>query len=483
MRRVVTGEELAQIYNPDPFAMPRWRSPVYRTPFGIILVAKFFKLLGWIVRLAARHPLTASVLALAAVTWVKLGWVTLVALVLAAIVMLAAWRWSWPVSFSRWAARPARGAWRAWCYRRRWAAVLVIAGLAPWYQGRTLLPVLGKVTATRYVDRVYVRLVSGQSAADFADRAENLAHGFRALLCRVRTAKSGAVVLEFIRRDALAAVVPALPIPAAPDLKALPVGRREDGLPWLVKLHGTHVLIAGATGAGKASLLWGLVRAMFALMQAGLVRVLAADPKLMELAYGRVIFESYGAYAADPAAIAAMLDRAVADMQDRAARFAGRQRDHIPTIEDPFTVVLVDEVAFLTAYHLDRKLKDRIMAALATLTTQGRAVGYCVVAALQDPRKDVLTIRNLFPDRIAMRLDEPEQVDMVLGDGARDRGAACELISTDAATGAGVAFVRLEADPDPVRVRAGWVTDADIRAMAYQIAEDTRPPILEGVVV
>ena len=148
----------------------------------------------------------------------------------------------------------------------------------------------------------------------------------------------------------------------------------------------------------------------------------------MELAYGRVIFESYGSYAADPAAIAAMLDRAVADMQDRAARFAGRQRDHTPTMADPFTVVLVDEVAFLTAYQPDRKLKERIMPALATLTTQGRAVGYCVVAALQDPRKDVLTIRNLFPDRIAMRLDEPEQVDMVLGDGARDRGAACELI-------------------------------------------------------
>ena len=84
MRRVVTGEELAQLYNPDPFAMPRWRAPVYRTPFGIILAAKLVKLLGWIVRLVARHPLAASVLALAAVTWVKLGWVTLVALVLAA---------------------------------------------------------------------------------------------------------------------------------------------------------------------------------------------------------------------------------------------------------------------------------------------------------------------------------------------------------------------------------------------------------------
>jgi DNA segregation ATPase FtsK/SpoIIIE, S-DNA-T family len=214
---------------------------------------------------------------------------------------------------------------------------------------------------------------------------------------------------------------------------------------------------------------------MLPLMREGLVRVLAADPKLMELAYGRIIFDTHGHYASHPAAIAAMLEAAVADMQARAAEVAGRQRDHTPTRQHPFTVIVVDEVAFLTAYQPDRKLRERIMNALATLTTQGRAVGYCVVAALQDPRKDVLAIRNLFPDRIAMRLDEPEQVDMVLGDGARDRGAACELISTDPAVGAGVAFVRLEADPDPVRVRAGWVTDADIRAMADQCAADTVP--------
>ena len=79
----------------------------------------------------------------------------------------------------------------------------------------------------------------------------------------------------------------------------------------------------------------------------------------------------------------------------------------------------------------------------------------------------------LFPDRIAMRLDEPEQVDMVLGDGARDRGAAAELISADPAVGAGVAFVRLESDPDPVRVRAAWVSDPDIRAMADLCAPPT----------
>jgi DNA segregation ATPase FtsK/SpoIIIE, S-DNA-T family len=203
------------------------------------------------------------------------------------------------------------------------------------------------------------------------------------------------------------------------------------------------------------------------------VRLLGADPKRMELSYGREVFDTYGRYAADPADIAAMLAQAVADMQIRAELLGGRQRDHTPTVEFPFVVIILDEVAFLTAYHPDKGVRERIKADLATLTTQGRAVGYCVVAALQDPRKEVMSIRNLFPDRIAMRLDEPEQVDMVLGDGARDRGAAAELISSDPAVGAGVAFVRLESDPDPVRVRAAWVSDEDIRAMAEQLA----PPV------
>ncbi len=113
---------------------------------------------------------------------------------------------------------------------------------------------------------------------------------------------------------------------------------------------------------------------------------------------------------------------------------------------------MVDEIAFLTAYQADRKLRERTLAALATLTTQGRAVGYCVVAALQDPRKEVLNIRNLFPDKIALRLDEPSQVDMVLGDGARDRGALCEEISADPLIGAGRGLRAARSSPRP---RAG----------------------------
>ena len=56
MRKVITGEQVAQLYNRDPFALPVWRAPVYRTPAGIILVVQLFRLLAWLVRLIARHP-------------------------------------------------------------------------------------------------------------------------------------------------------------------------------------------------------------------------------------------------------------------------------------------------------------------------------------------------------------------------------------------------------------------------------------------
>ena len=177
----------------------------------------------------------------------------------------------------------------------------------------------------------------------------------------------------------------------------------------------------------------------------------------MELSFGRDLFARYADQAA---AMVELLEAAVAEMHARAASFGGRTRTFAASIEFPFLVVLIDELAFLTAYQPERDLRKRAEAAIATLTSQGRSVGVCVVGALQDPRKDVISLRNLFPTRIAMRLDESDQVDMVLGDGARDRGALADQISPLPEIGAGVAYVRLEASPDPVRVRAAYVTDA-----------------------
>ena len=83
------------------------------------------------------------------------------------------------------------------------------------------------------------------------------------------------------------------------NLAALPVGRCEDGTPWLLRLLGSHVLIAGATGSGKGSVIWSAVRAMLPAILGGWVQVWALDPKRMELSFGRGLFARYADQAAD----------------------------------------------------------------------------------------------------------------------------------------------------------------------------------------
>jgi DNA segregation ATPase FtsK/SpoIIIE, S-DNA-T family len=466
-RHLVAGEQLAQVDNPDPFAPPVWRSPVYRTPEAVIWVVQLVRLLCRVVWFVITHPLLDAVAGLVILTWLNLGWpgiVGLVGLVVAALTGLRLLRPDW---FTRFVTDPARDRWRWWFYRRRWQAAMTLAGLAPTYRGRVMLPVLADVRRAGAVDLVTVGLVTGQSPADFADRADNLAHAFGVRLCRVRSAMPGLVTLELVRADTLADLIPALPVPAVADLAALPVGRCEDGSPWRLRLLGTHVLIAGATGAGKGSVIWSLLRALLPGILGGRVKVWALDPKRMELSFGRGLFARFADQATG---MVELLEAAVAEMHDRAARFGGVTRTFTPSTGFPFLVILIDELAFLTAYQPERDLRKRTEAAIATLTSQGRSVGVCVVGALQDPRKDVISVRNLFPTRIALRLDESDQVDMVLGDGARDRGALADEISPLPEIGAGVGYVRLEASPDPVRVRAAYVADADIHAMVAVLA-------------
>ena len=57
MRGSVEGEQYAQVDNPDPFAPPVWRSPVYRTPEGIIYLVQAARLLWRLVWFLVRHPL------------------------------------------------------------------------------------------------------------------------------------------------------------------------------------------------------------------------------------------------------------------------------------------------------------------------------------------------------------------------------------------------------------------------------------------
>ncbi|MCO6004488.1 FtsK/SpoIIIE domain-containing protein [Actinoallomurus purpureus] len=459
----------------DPFEGPRWAPPVWHMPQGLVLVVNLVRTLVRLVLFLVRHPIATITVGGTAWLVYAVGWELPLFLVGMACLGLGCWAAYWWDSFVRLVARPVRARWRhVLVYRRHWQPVMVMSGLAFYRNAREYLPAIKRVRVTANTDRVLVKMLSGQAPQIWRDHAENLAHGFGAALCRVRTAdKPGFLWLELVRRDALATPFAALSMPAAKDevdLTAVPVGRREDASPWLLRLLGTHVLIAGATGAGKGSILWGLVRALLPAMRAGFVEIWGIDPKRMELAFGRGIFNRYSDDATG--GMVELLEAAVSEMHKRAARFGGVTRTFLATVADPFIVVMVDELAFLTAYCPDRDLRKRADAALATLTSQGRSVGICVVGALQDPRKDVINIRNLFPTRITLRLDEADQVDMVLGDGVYERGALADQISPIPQIGAGVAYVRLEDSPDPVRVRAGFVSDDDIAAMGeYLTAE------------
>jgi len=228
------------------------------------------------------------------------------------------------------------------------------------------------------------------------------------------------------------------------------------------------VLCVGATGAGKGSVLSAIIAGLVPFVLGGLVNIWAVDPKGgMELAPCRRFFTRFArgnskAAGGYEASLAALLEDAVEVMRERQDRLFGVTRLHTPSTDEPLIVVMVDELAALTAWVNDRAVKKRIESALGLLLSQGRAVGVVVVGAIQDPRKDVLPQRDLFPIRIGLRLNEAEHIDLTLGRAARLRGAACDMIPD---TLPGVGYVQVDGITEPVRVRFAHHTDADLATL------------------
>jgi S-DNA-T family DNA segregation ATPase FtsK/SpoIIIE len=443
----------------------------------VVLVAGWL-LLAWAV---VKRPLLGVPVAVFVGLVAAVGTHDAQALAIYLLALLGLWRLAHKRSFERLIGRRVRSGWvRWWVYERRWRSALVFSGLGKRTRLREVVPKVRSVVSTPWCDRVLVCLLLGQCIEDFERAAPELAHSFGARSCRVREDRPGRVWLEFTTSDPLREVVPALPVPETVDLGAVAIGLQEDGEPWRVRVLGSHLLVAGATGAGKGSVLWSLMRGLGPEIRDGRVAVWAVDPKGgMELGGpGEALYARFATQTPDERpydAIADLLDDGVKVMQDRARRLAGATRQHTPTVQEPLILVIVDEVANLTAYLTDRKLRERMVQALGLLLTQGRAVGVCVVAALQDPRREILTLRNLFPTRVALRLDGPVEIDMVLGDGAREQGARCDRIPNALR---GVGYVRLDGVREPIRVRAAYVTDDDIAAMAAEYAAPR--PRLDG---
>lgn len=383
---------------------------------------------------------------------------------------LVVWRWRWPAAFEVHVRIRVRAWWRASViYRRRWAAAMDTIGLTKERHGTDYVPPLVAIRSNRWMDQVTVRMLPGQRLQDWVDVADRLAQTFGALDCRVRsTPHAQRVQLWFLVRDPLALVVP----PLDPDLDpgrllvdGIPVAVAEDGTVWRLKIVGSHVLLVGRTGAGKSAVMWAIIIGLAPLVRSGLVKLWVVDPKGgMELAAGRPLFDRFAYGDASTSlgyetALAELLEDAVAEMRRRADRLRGHTRLHTPTTAEPLIVVVIDELAALTAWVTDRTMRKRIDSALSLLLSQGRAVGVVVVGALQDPRKDVIPQRDLFPIRVGLAVCEAEHVRLSLGTDAHNRGAHCELIPE---TMPGVAYVAVDGIPDPVRVRFAWHTDDNI---------------------
>ena len=438
------------------------------------------------------ESLVAAVIAAAAGLWwlMRRPWLLGVALIAIGVVAAGAWlagavsisvvllamaglRVLRPVLFARLVSGPWRSAEKGSRYRRDWGRVMDLCGLAKDLDGSILRPALLRVQVGSVSDRLQVRMVTGQSIGDYERACQELAASLGGYLARVWADEPGRLWLEVVRDDALADVIPARPIQDTEAVDQVTVGIREDGEPWRLRLLGTHVFVAGVQGAGKGSVIWSVLRALARPIHSGTAQVWAVDPKGgMELAFGRPLFTRFACEST--AAMVELLEDAVTVMDARCSRLAGHTRMHQPTAVEPLVLVIVDELSTLTAYEPDTKLRGRATAAISALLARGRAAAVVVLAAAQDPRKEVVSFRSLFPTKIALRLDTPSQVDMVLGDGMHSMGALADRIP---AGQPGVGYVTVEGIREPLRVRASYVTDDQIHAQTIDFPAPTAPAL------
>jgi len=313
-------------------------------------------------------------------------------------------------------------------------------------------------------DEVRVRLVPGQTPEDFDLAARSLAVARGVSRCQVRELGPNLVSIDYQRHDRLAAVVECQPLGALwgvpgehVDLRRVWSGRTEYGTDWFQAIEGSHTLVAGSTGAGKNSFTWSPIISMDPAIRDGLLRVSAIDPKGMELAYGRRVFHRYASTSKEALAL---LDDLIDGMTARKEAFSTHKRVVPISREFPMELVEFDEIGALVRYVGDRKTREAIVERVALLTTQGRALGYSVRGYVQEPTKDTVPVRELFPRRICLRVASKSHVSMVLGEHAYDRGAWANRIGEHEP---GVGYLFGEGIREPLRVRAGWVPDRVIK--------------------
>lgn len=254
---------------------------------------------------------------------------------------------------------------------------------------------------------------------------------------------------------------PATDTDPATSWRSFPVAIREDGSQ--VDFGLFHTLCVGQTGAGKGSVIWGVLQGILPAARAGYAKLYAVDPKGAE-AIGddgspRAMFEDV---ATTPDDWADLLHNLVAEMNSRKGK--GRKLD---VREHPLVVVFIDELSALSALDTDSKRRAEVMSDLLLIASQGRSLNFLLLAAVQAPQKDMVgPLRDFLAMRVALRTGTALETDIVLGAGSTEAGAEAHLIpvanqGNHYAT-AGTGFMRVEGEVDPVRLRFPYTSDADL---------------------
>ncbi|MEV0105518.1 hypothetical protein AB0H42_04125 [Nocardia sp. NPDC050799] len=163
---------------------------------------------GVAVHWAILFPPISLPLALAVTASVFVGWPSGIALAVAFTAVLLLWRKARPEMFDRWITDRARTRFLTWWrYRRNWARLMKACRLVVTTEARTVTPKLLAVGIGHGTDRVQLRMLEGQSPADFEMRADTIAHAFKAEQCRASIVGPATVELRFRFGDALADAV------------------------------------------------------------------------------------------------------------------------------------------------------------------------------------------------------------------------------------------------------------------------------------
>jgi DNA segregation ATPase FtsK/SpoIIIE, S-DNA-T family len=168
-----------------------------------------------------------------------------------------------------------------------------------------------------------------------------------------------------------------------------------------------HLLIAGATGAGKSVGINTIIASILYNATPAEVRFLMVDPKRIELSGYEGIPHLLHPVVVDPKLASRALNWAVREMERRyrlleearVKSFDSYNESHSEKL--PYIVVIVDELADLMMVAS----KD-VEAAIARLAQMARAAGIHLILATQRPSVDVLTglIKANFPTRISFKV-------------------------------------------------------------------------------